>query len=402
MMTDRSRIGPSRASSVLRSLIFLVAATIVLDYALPQNSGGLRLGLFFLILISGSLLFGANNRLIATIQSLIVVSVVSGAIAIIGVEIVFRVFLLRPAVPVSEEDFTEHIASYWPEPVERESSPGSLRIVGLADSFGRAGEDGNFYYVSSRELARAGHANEVVNLSEWGLELRDELELFRRFGVEFEPDLVVHSFFVGNDFDLPTQELAFFGTMPMRYTPGLRPIRPRWFLHRRWLERCWRVRRDQKAAPDAGFSDAGFLAIERKRLQKWSSQSHLEGVWPQVRQYLEAIRTEALRAGARYAIVIQPDQYQVDKRLRDRLATTSGIDEREVDMTLPQILLTEYCESESIPCLDLLAFLQEKAGEQNLYLLNDTHYNLLGNEVVGREVARFVAEALSDPISTAR
>ena len=113
-----------------------------------------------------------------------------------------------------------------------------------------------------------------------------------------------------------------------------------------------------------------------------------------MREYLDQIRAEAEGAGAIYAIVIQPDQYQVDGELRDRLAAIGGIEEREIDMDLPQSFLAEYCESEEIPCLDLLPMIGELADREDLYLLNDTHYNLKGNSVVGQEVARFV-ETLS-------
>jgi hypothetical protein len=381
-------------NSILKSLAFLTAAVVVLDYLLPPAGGGLRLGLVVAAIVAVALVLGRRSRYARGVQSFLLISTVSLAVAAVAVEASFRLFLLRPAVPETEQEFSKHIAAFWPAPVEQESPEGILRIVGLADSFGRAGAEDNFLYVSSRALSAAGQPNEVVNLSEWGLELRDELQLFRRFGPKFEPDLVLHSFFVGNDFDLPTEDLSFFGTVPMRYTPGLRPVRPRWFLHRRWLGNCLQARRNQRGAPDGGFSDASFLAIERQRLSKWSSRNHLDKVWPRVRGYLDEIRIAAEDAGALYSIVIQPDQYQVDGKLRDRLAATDGIEEGEVEMTLPQSYLSKYCTLEAIPCLDLLTVLQERAGQDDLYLVNDTHYNLKGNAVVGQEVARFVEDAM--------
>lgn len=393
-MSDRPRTGMSSLGSILRSLLLLVAVVIVLDFLLPSTSSKLWLGGVAAAIVALGLVLGSGNRSIRNLQSFLLISAVSLSVAIIGVETVFRVFLLRPGVPTTEQEFSKYISAYWPAPVEPESQPGSLRIVGLVDSFGRAGDADNFYYVLGRELSGAGYSNEIVNLSEWGLELRDELDLFRRFGPRYEPDLVLHSFFVGNDFDLPTEDLSFFGNLSMRYSPGLRPVRPRWFLHRRWLDSCLRARRDQSAATQGGFSDAGFLAIERQRLSKWSSRDHLESVWPRVRQYLDEIRQEAEEAGAVYSMVIQPDQYQVDRELRERLAATAGIDEREIEMDLPQSFIAEYCGSAGIPCLDLLPVLNELADQEDLYLVNDTHYNLKGNAVVGQEVARFVEDVV--------
>ncbi len=393
-MTDRSRIGTSRTSSFLKSLLFVIAASVILDYLLPQTRLAPLLGGTVLAILAVLLFFGSRTGQGTGLQSFLLVSTVSVAVAIVVVEILFRVFLLRPAIPTNDQDFAEHIAAHWQAPVEPGSTAEGLRVVGLADSFGRAGEEDNFLYVAGRVLADSGTPNEVVNLSEWGLELRDELDLFKRYGPAFEPDIVLHSFFVGNDFDLPSEDLYFFGTVPMRYTPGLRPIRPRWFLHRRWLGNCLEARRNQRGAPEGGFSDAGFLAIERQRLRKWSSRDHLESVWPRVRAYLDQIRTEAQKAGAAYAIVIQPDQYQVDRDLRDRLAAWAGIEESEVQMRLPQSYLDEYCDSTAIPCLDLLPTLVDRAGREELYLVNDTHYNLKGNAIVGQEVARFVEAAM--------
>ena len=392
-MTHRPQTGLS-IGSIVRSVTFLVAALVVLDYLIPQKSGWLLAGGVAALIAAAVVALGRGSKPVRAVQSLLVATTISLAIAIIGVEILFRIFLLRPGVPSTDEDFSRHISAFWPAPIERSRSPERLRIVGLADSFGRAGEEDNFLYVAGRELGEAGQPNEVVNLSEWGLELRDELELFQRFGPDFEPDLVLHSFFVGNDFDLPTEDLAFFGTVPMRWTPGLSPLRPRWFLHRRWLESCWRARRDQKQARQGGFSDVSFLSIEKQRLRKWSDRGYLDRVWPEVETYLDAIRQQAEEAGAGYAMVIQPDQYQVDPVLRQRLAEWAGVQEGEIEMSLPQDLLREYCEDAEIACLDLLPTLQGIESPESLYLNNDTHYNLKGNAVVGQATASFVQRSI--------
>ena len=98
--------------------------------------------------------------------------------------------------------------------------------------------------------------------------------------------------------------------------------------------------------------------------------------------------------GAVYAMLIHPDQYQVDARLRRRLEERLEVRVRTEDLDLPQSYLRRYCESERIACLDLLPMLSAAPDPESLYLRNDTHDKRAGNARGGEEVASFVERTL--------
>ena len=111
-------------------MAFLLAAAVVVDYLLPSNSRYLWLVGVGAVALGLGLKVRSDSRLVRNLQTLALTSVLSLAIAILGVEIAFRVFLLRPAVPDNVRDFERHIAAYWPTPVEPKAS---LTMVWASD-----------------------------------------------------------------------------------------------------------------------------------------------------------------------------------------------------------------------------------------------------------------------------
>ena len=168
-------------------------------------------------------------------------------------ELLFRTVLLENYVPETDEEFQHMIAADWPRPVPAERRPGIIRILGLSDSFGQAGGQRNYHYVLEELFAGAGIEVEVVNFSRPGYEPLEQLALLRRFARQYQPDLVVHAFFVGNDFETPDALLRVYQGIVLRPAAGLWNWRPYNFLLRRWLQQYVMVLRNsfQKTAEAA-------------------------------------------------------------------------------------------------------------------------------------------------------
>lgn len=171
-------------------------------------------------------------------------------LSVIAAEIAFRTVLVDHYVPTDDPEFERMIAADWPRPIPRQRDPGTLRILHLGDSFGKAGGRKNFQYVLEALLRDSGIPAEVVDFSRPGYEPLEQLALLRRFGEVYQPDIVLHGFFVGNDFETPEEVLRIYEGLILRPASGLQALRPHNFLLRRWLLQYLAVIRNdwQKAA----------------------------------------------------------------------------------------------------------------------------------------------------------
>jgi len=88
-------------------------------------------------------------------------------------EIVLRIWVLQPAVPIASERFFTAEKFFHPEfrYSEFTESKHALRILGLGDSFGTAKKEKDFF----------------LNISIPALKVYEELQLLDRFGMRFNP-----------------------------------------------------------------------------------------------------------------------------------------------------------------------------------------------------------------------
>lgn len=347
------------------------------------------------VLVSVGVLPLANIR--ETMNKLTLLTVAAG-IGLFMAEGVFRLVLLERRIAATETEFARLIGSSWPRPIPVAKKPGTFRILGLADSFGRRGGPDNYYYVLERFLNSEGLNVEVINISLDGYEPPDQLEMLKRFGARYKPDLVVHSFFVGNDFSAPEGPLSAYRNIPLRPATGLGLFRPRDFTLVEWLRRYARAsehRRGMKAEGSRGetpgtFATDEFLRIERNRMRVCKLAGDPNIRWQKTIRILEAIWAEVGRIGADYIMVIHPDQYQVENELRHAVVRKYALDLRRYDFDLPQRFLGKYCTDQRVQCLDLLPAFRAQGSRGGLYLLRDTHYNRKGNKLAADLIYEFM------------
>lgn len=136
---------------------------------------GVPVFLLVVLLLAGSLgilrLMVMGSRWVGRLSLVVLVLLVCS----VSAEVVFRAAFSHNCLPISEQEFERRITSTWPRPIQVERRPGTLRILGLSDSFGRAGNQDNFHYLLERRLRHEGVKAEVINLSLTGLSPTDEL-----------------------------------------------------------------------------------------------------------------------------------------------------------------------------------------------------------------------------------
>jgi len=314
-------------------------------------------------------------------------------------EIVFRSFCVTSTVPATDHDFERIVESTWPRPVGTTRATGTVRVLGLGDSFGVNGGPGNFHYLVARSLTEGGHPVEVVNFSVGGYSLFDESLLLDRFGERYRPDVVLQSVFMGNDFIVPKDESHTYRGIPVDVTRGTGALMPQNWLLPQWIGRFATALRDKRLAEteEAGaatFSREKFLWIEAVRMSTFHRPSRDVVAWPDVTRALDGIRRKAESMGATYVLVAHPDQVQIEGALRAEVEKAFGFKEGDYDMDLPAGFLAAYAASRHVPFVDLTpAFRSEGAGG-GLYLPLDTHYNAKGNALAARLIEPVLEQAI--------
>ena len=324
----------------------------------------------------------------------IAASMVGLAIGLYAVEVVFRFALAIPSIPESGTDFRTLVSDGWPRPIPTTKDPGTIRILGLADSFGVAGGAGNYHYRLETLLRERGYPVEIVNFSVPDYSIEHELELLRRFGDRFEPDVVLHSFFVGNDFALGEQQSLRYRGIDVEKTAGASSWLPHHLTVLRWLPRWMqahaeRRRRDEDVGRGLGegsFSHDTFLEIERVRFGACRRPRTEGPAWPGTTAVLDALGRTIEELHALRVIVVHPDQFQVEPALAAEIVRTFELDPEAYDLALPQKFLHSYAASREVPLIDLTAAFRERGREGGLFLPRDTHYNDAGNELAAEVI----------------
>lgn len=326
---------------------------------------------------------------------------ISLVISLILLELVFVFLLLHSKNPRTHSEFLQLVSFRWPHPISEMKPAGTFRILGVSDSFGTVGGKENYHYMLEGILRRnASPRIEMVNISLPAYEPLHQLDILR-FGMTYTPDLVLHGFFVGNDFSFPEDDIYTYRGAWTKRRANVSPYMPHNFLSRSWIvdavERVrenWQRKREQKDGVTKSlgtYSMERFLQIQYGRMIGWGRHTKKDAerrsrIFP----VLDAIRSKVERSGSRYVIVIHPDQTQVDERLREEIVERFDVDEAEFDYKLPQKLLRSYCTENGIPCLDLLPSFRAKGRNGDLYLLRDTHYNEAGNRLAAIAIVEFL------------
>jgi len=327
---------------------------------------------------------------------------VSLVFSIIMLELVFGFFLFEGRTPKSQNEFLQLMSSQWPQPISVTKPAETLRILGLSDSFGTAGGlTANYHYVLENLLQRQVSASiQMVNVSVPAYEPAHQLALLR-FALLYSPDVVLHGFVVGNDFSLRDNEMLTFRGIYTYRERSDSPLRPRHFLIRDWAENAityLKANRKKMYEKRAGvvkelgsMSKSRFLELQYSRMNDWGKRTNknvnrMKSILP----ILDKIRSTVERSGARYVMVIHPDQTQVDEGLERDIIRRFDVDGTEYDFELPQKILYAYCSERGIVCLDLLPLFRVKAKNSDLYLLRDTHYNEEGNRLAARAISEFL------------
>jgi len=302
-------------------------------------------------------------------------------------------------------------------PVQR--VPGTFRILVLGDSFGWAGgKDGNYTALLEEKLNAPNKTPvEVINTSCPMTHTGEQLIMLKKFGLQFQPDLVVLGFFTGNDFidaDPNRKRIVVNGTyidIDKRHEhtlfgyPIVRRSRLYLFLRQKltvFREQLRNRSADQKAEPPGSFSVDTFLSIEKERMEFCNVKTrgkyapNVEFIFQSLREMRDLLKAR----GIPLFVAIFPDQFQVEDQLSDAVFNKFNLDRNDYDLFWMQKLLKPFLESEKIPYVDMLERFREAGKQESLYLSRDTHWNSAGNHLAATILEEQLAHVMQDRSNT--
>jgi hypothetical protein len=269
----------------------------------------------------------------------------------------------------------------------RAKRPGVTRIAALGDSFA-VGPAVTFADNYLCLLERIQPGLEVYNFGVSGAGPREYHQILQQHAWAFEPDLVLVSVFVGNDI---TEWLA---------TP--RHLDPRQHALYLLLTRGWRLLREQfrqahqpveavsQRLSGPALSPETFRQVEARRLAVCfrTAPPGLERKWQRTLEYLERIVQECRRRRVPVALVLIPDEFQVNPRvLHEALAEGNCDGAAVLDLDQPQRRLRAFCSGHGVPYLDLCPAFK---GIPDTYAPRDTHWNVRGNRLAANCIAEWL------------
>jgi hypothetical protein len=304
-----------------------------------------------------------------------------------------------------------------------EKAAGSIRVVVLGDSFAFDSHGvpiaWMWHQVFGRALEeRVGRDVEVISLSAPGVGPRFALRLWELEGERLAPDLVVLAFFVGNDF---TDESGF------DLEVGIEGRAAQHSLLVRLLRNATRLRRagapaaaaapargeaasqptPGEAAPRGGyeladyaatydpsaptFDRAAYLDLEQARVAHFAGppEERFDRLFADTALVVARMARQVELGGARFLVMIIPDEAQVDDRLWRQVSRRFPPRIR-LERDRPQERLRSFLVEHGIAHLDLLPAIRRH--DERLYKPRDSHWNARGNAAAGAALAEAVVE----------
>ncbi|MHC4513676.1 MAG: hypothetical protein ACYS5W_08245 [Planctomycetota bacterium] len=304
--------------------------------------------------------------------------------------------------------------------------PGRPLILSIGDSFSAGVVPHRFHFTTKMERELPGV--DVYNMGMPAIGPAEYALLWRTEGKQLRPDIVVINLFVGND---PLESRGYRGAH-------------RWL--RSWFEwgnvllfvvpeRILRIRQERDRLQDpervpgqvpgeatdhviadpaallaafpwvanpikepASMSLEAFLEIERKR-----AAGLLFPAPDMHAKFFEAMEDlwDAL-GDVPLMFTLIPDEFQVNDALWAQLAPRLPAGAGNPNRFSPQKPLRTWLDDRGIPYLDLLPILRGVPpmadGQRHLYQLQDTHFNVRGNDVAGKAIADFLRRRFAEAL----
>ncbi len=212
---------------------------------------------------------------------------------------------------------------------------GTVRILGLGDSFafGVVPYEYNYLTLVEQDLKQSGRNVELINMGIPGIGPRDYLSLLVHEGLALDPDRVLVSFFIGNDFE----EVERRSLVSYSYVASLIS-----YVLARRSKFEGQIMHGNATYEDDGrvFTDDAYLQIELQRSSIFlRDDATLENRFAATLSYISEMKRLCDHRNIGLTVVLIPDEMQVNRPLQTRVIVRSGLAPASFDFALPNRLL---------------------------------------------------------------
>lgn len=266
------------------------------------------------------------------------------------------------------------------------------RIIGLGDSFAFGVVPYKYNYLTLLDslLDQQNTNVEVFNMGIPAIGPTDYLSLLLREGLSFQPDMVLLSFFTGNDFNESRERKLFeysYVASLLHYIMNIRLKYEGRIIHAK-AEYC-------DECPSATHEE--FFKIERERSLIYQEENkQFPEMLDRALYYLNTIKEICKKKDIDFVVVIIPDELQINQDLwKEIRASFPDIESDKWDITLPNRMLSKELDNLGIDNIDLYKYFAG-ASSQRLYRTRDTHWNIAGNKLAADVIEKYLQKYLGN------
>lgn len=280
---------------------------------------------------------------------------------------------------------------------------GVRRLIALGDSFtwGYRVRDDDVYPVRL-EARLSGVGVEVINLGVTAFMTDQEVQYFKREGLQYDPDIVVLSFCVNDFYEADGKFLQY---LSRRAESGVSAKSPRtdgvvqrikqssvlyaWMRDRintnRGLVRMLATAGLREPLTGLASLDVSLLPMLNQLPEQFAplialAQSHVL----ELRDLLRA-------RGIRLILVLIPSPLSVDDVLFSQTIALSQFEASDFDREQPYRMMEEFARVNQIELLNpLKEFRAQHSPSAPLYLVRDMHFNSRGHDLFAQAIARYL------------
>lgn len=260
------------------------------------------------------------------------------------------------------------------------------RILGIGDSFSFGVVPYKYNYLTLIESQlHLGNTNvEVLNMGIPSIGPKDYLSLLVKEGLALQPDMVLLSFFIGNDFDESKKrklyEYSYVASL-LHYIINLQPKYESRTIHGKaeYCDDCPSFDHEQYLKIE--YSRSFIYLVDNKRLfEKLNNALY----------YLKQIRNICKKHSIKLVVAIIPDELQINQDLLREVKETyyPNIESDKWNITLPNRILSNELDKLSIDNIDLYEYFA--SSSQQLYRPRDTHWNIAGNQLAANIIQEHI------------
>jgi hypothetical protein len=263
----------------------------------------------------------------------------------------------------------------------------TYRILGIGDSFAYGVVPYTYNYLTLLEsrLREEGLDVEVCNMGIPSTGPKEYNALLTLEGLRLRPDMVLLSFFIGNDIlesqgDSKWYSASYLASF-LHYMLKIRPKYEGRIIHGKnvYCDAC------------PTFDEETYLSIEKDRSALYLRDNR--EILPLLRQsaeHLNEIRKLCKSKGIKFIVVLIPDEVQINASLQKKVRNQFLIPKNKWNILLPNEQLSAEMEKTGIDHLDLYQdFTRETQGER-LYRIRDSHWNIAGNRLAADMIRQHI------------